>query len=310
MTDYSTAIVAPLARWSSRMALFSASVLLVSLLLHRFTSLPTPVAMNLFAVGFAGLAVASLIGVAAFVQIWRTGFGGAASVAVGLILPLLVFAGPAGYVIAYHNLPRINDVTTDLASPPKFGVLAKRPEGANSSTYPGARFAELQTQGYPDLRTLVLERPTEEAFELVEEVARKLRWRVVAAEPPTGRPGKAGTLEASEQTLIVGFVDDIVVRVEGSPSRARIDVRSASRYGGFDFGQNAARARRFLAELQLRAEATSTGVAGRRGAASARARALLKRQKAGDPEKAGSRTGRGPAQSNAPRAPAQKERQR
>lgn len=310
MTDYSTAIVAPLARWSCRIALFSASVLFVSLLLHRFMSLPTPVAMNLFAVGYAGLAVATLIGIAAFVQIWRTGFGGAASVAAGLILPLVVLAGPAGYVIAYHNLPRINDVTTDVASPPKFVVLAKRPEGTNSSTYPGARFAELQTQGYPDLRTLVLERPAEDAFELVEEAARKLRWRVVAAEPPTGRPGKAGTLEATEQTLIVGFADDIVVRVEGSPSRARIDVRSASRYGSFDFGQNATRVRRFLAEVQSRAEATSTGVAGRRGAASAGARALLKRQKAGDPEKAGSRTGRGPAQSNAPRAPAQKERQR
>ena len=116
-------------------------------------------------------------------------------------------------------------------------------------------------------------------------------------------------LEATDQTLIVGFTDDIVIRVEGSATRSRIDVRSASRYGTFDFGQNAARVRRFLAEVQARAEATSP-VAGRRGAASARARALLKRQKAGDPEKAESRTGRGPAQSNAQRAPAQKERQR
>ena len=132
---------------------------------------------------------------------------------------------------------------------------------------------------------------------------------VAAAEPPTGRPVKAGMLEASDQTLLVGFTDDVVVRVEGSSNRSRIDVRSASRYGKFDFGQNAARVRRFLAEIQARAEATSTGIA-RRGAAGARARALLKRQKAGDREKAESRTGRGPAQPNAQRAPAQKERPR
>ncbi len=310
MTDHSTAIVAPLARWSCRIALFSVSLLLVTLVLHRVTSFSTAVAMNLFLVGYAGAAIAVLIGAVAFVQIWRTGFGGAASVAVGVLMPLLMFAGPVGYAVAFHNLPHINDVTTDVASPPKFVALAKRSDGANSSAYPGQKFADQQTQAYPDLRTLVIERSVEEAFDLVEEAVRKLRWRVAAAEPPTGRPVKAGMLEATDQTMLVGFTDDIVIRVEGSANRARIDARSASRYGSFDFGQNATRVRRFLADVQARAEATSTGVAGRRGAASARARALLKRQKAGDPEKAGSRTGRGPVQSNVQRAPAQKERQR
>ncbi|MBX9591611.1 MAG: DUF1499 domain-containing protein [Hyphomonadaceae bacterium] len=310
MTDYSTAIVAPLARWSCRIALFSVSLLLVSLVLHRATSFSTAVAMNLFLVGYAGAALAILIGLVALVQIWRTGFGGAARVAVGVLLPLLAFAGPVGYAVAFHNLPRINDVTTDLASPPRFSVLAKRPEGANSSAYPGPRFAEQQAQAYPDLRTLVLERPVDEAFDLVEEAVRKLRWRVAAAEPPTGRPVKAGVLEATDQTLIVGFTDDIVIRVDGGANRARIDVRSASRHGRFDFGQNAARVRRFLAEVQARAEATATGVAGRRGLTSSRARALLKRQKADDRGPAGARNERGPAQSNVQRAPQQKERQR
>ena len=63
-------------------------------------------------------------------------------------------------------------------------------------------------------------------------------------------------LEATDQTMLIGFTDDIVVRVEGSANRSRIDVRSASRYGRFDLGQNATRVRRFLAELQARAEAT------------------------------------------------------
>jgi hypothetical protein len=308
MTDTSTAIVAPLARWSCRIALFSVSLLLVGLVLHRATSFSTAVAMNLFLVGYAGAAVAMLVGAVALVQIWRTGFSGAGSMAVGIMLPLLAFAPPVGYAIAHHDLPHINDVTTDVASPPRFAVLAKRPDGANSSAYPGSRFSELQVKAYPDLRTLIMERSAEEAFELVEEAVRKLRWRVVAAEPPTGRPLKSGTLEATDQTLIVGFTDDIVIRVEGSPTRSRIDVRSASRYGTSDFGQNAARVRKFLADVQARAEATAVG--GRRGATSARARALLKRQKGGDPEKAGSRSGRGPAQSNVQRAPAQKERQR
>ena len=256
MTDYSTSIVAPLARWAWRIALFSVCVLLAGLVLHRLASFPTMVAMNLFAVGYAGAGLAILVGLVALVRIWRTGFGGAGRATFGILLPLATLAGPLFYVAAYHNLPRINDVTTDLSTPPRFVALAKRAEGANPSTYPGQQFAEQQAKAYPDLRTVVLDRSADEAFELVEEAVRKLRWRVTAAEPPTGRPSKTGTLEATDQTLVVGFTDDIVIRVEGGPARTRVDVRSASRYGTFDFGQNAARVRRFMAELQARAEAT------------------------------------------------------
>jgi hypothetical protein len=140
---------------------------------------------------------------------------------------------------------------------------------------------------------------------------KKLRWRVAAAEPPTGRQAKTGILEATDQSLIVGFPDDIVIRVEGSQSRTRVDVRSASRYGRFDLGENAARVRRFFAELQARVDATAPGVLNRRALTSARARALLKqRQKAADLQKAGSRNLKGHAPSDAPRAPGQRERQR
>jgi uncharacterized protein (DUF1499 family) len=305
LPDYSTPIVAPLARWSCRIALFSTGLLLVTIVLHRATSFSTAAALNLFAVGYGGAALAFLIGVVALVQIWRTGFGGLASMAAGILLPLLAFAGPIGYALSHFHLPRINDVTTDFESPPQFAALAKRDSGANASAYPGPRFAELQAKAYPDLHTLTMKYSPEDTFDLVEEAARRLRWRVVSAEPPAGR--RPGVLEATDQTLLVGFTDDIVVRVEGSRNRAEIDVRSASRYGRFDFGQNAARVRRFLAEVQARAEAT---VPGRRGANSARARALLKRKKARDQQKGEARNVRAPGQSNAQRGPALKERPR
>ena len=307
MMDYSAAIVAPSARWSCRIALFSVCLLLVSLVLHRAASFPTNVAMNLFLVAFAGAALALLIGLVALVQIWRTGFSGIGNMAAGILLPLMAFAGPIGYAMAHNNLPHISDVTTDFVSPPQFVALAKRPDGANPSRYPGAHVAEVQAKGYPDLRSLTIERSPEEAFELVEEAVRKLRWHVVVSEPPTARSNKPGHLEATEQTMIVGFTDDIAVRIEGIRNRSRIDVRSASRFGSFDFGQNATRVRRFLAEVQTRALST---VAGQGGVASSRARALLKRQKGADRQKGGSRSGRDREQSDAPRGPGQKERQR
>ena len=174
--------------------------------------------------------------------------------------------------------------------------------------YPGSRFALEQQQAYPDLRTFVVDRGVEEAFELVEEVVRKLKWRVAATEPPIGKPAKGGVLEATDQTTVVGFTDDVIVRVEGNAARARIDVRSASRYGGSDLGQNAMRVRRFLAEIQSRVDGTfAATVAGRRALRSTRTGAMVKKVRGGDQQKAESCNGRDRAQSSAQRARGQKE---
>jgi hypothetical protein len=311
MNERARQISAPLARWSSRIAIFSASLVVVGLLLHRLTSFPTPVALNLFFVAFVGATVALLAGLIALAQIWHSGYGGAGGAAVGILLPLLMAVWPLAYVQAYRNMPALNDVTTDLASPPRFTALAKqRVENGNGPIYPAARFAEVQQKGYPDLRTFVIERPVEESFELVEETAARLRWKVVASEAPVGKTAKGGVLEATDQTLVMGFTDDIVVRVEGNLNRSRIDIRSASRFGSFDLGQNATRVRRFLAELKARSETTSPQVAGRRGLRSTRTGAMAKRAKDKLPEKAVSRNERDRAQSSAQRARAQKETQR
>src|SRR5690554_5362893 len=98
-------IVAPLSRWSSRLALFFVSLLLVTLLVHRLGLMPTTLALNLFVVGVAGAAFAALVGLAALGHIWHTGRAGALNVAVGILLPLLAFAGPAAFLAMSYNLP-------------------------------------------------------------------------------------------------------------------------------------------------------------------------------------------------------------
>jgi hypothetical protein len=302
------------ARWASRIAVFSMGLLLVTLVLHRLAAMPTPLALNLFAVSLAGAGLALLVGLAAAARIWFTGDAGAGSAAVGILVALATLGGPLGHAAIHYDRPWINDVTTNLANPPAFVTLAQRPPHANPVTYPGQAYAALQAKAYPDLRTLVLDRSVEEAFELAEEAVRRLRWRVIAEEPPmppaAGRPAEHGIIEATEQTLIVGFTDDIVIRIEGGAKGARIDARSASRYGRADFGENATRLRRLMAEIRARAETTpSAAVAAktREQRPGAAARALLKRQRARDQQKAESRNAQGPAKSDARRAPARKE---
>src|SRR5690606_11021631 len=148
-------------------------------------------------------------------------------------------------------------------NPPAFVALARRPPGANPAAYPGGRFPALQAEGFPDLRTLELDRPAEEAFELVEEAVRRLYWTIVAKQPPAG--GAPGFIEARERTLLVGFPDDIVIRIASDGARARIDARSASRYGRFDFGTNGRRLRQLLAEIRARAEAAPSAAAAAAG---------------------------------------------
>jgi len=309
MIDRSPMIVAPLARWSSRIAVFSASLLVVGVALHRLTSFPTHVAVNLLAVGVVGAGLAILAGLIALMLIWRRGFGGAGMAAFGILLPLLLLAWPLTFVPAFMHLPRINDVTTDVAAPPRFVALAKTRTGeANPAAYPGERVAQEQQKAYPDLRTFVIDRGVEEAFELVEDAVRRLKWRVAASEPPALKPAKSGLLEATDLTPLVGFPDDVVVRVEGNANRTRVDVRSASRYGKADLGQNALRVRRFLAELQARVDSTApTAVAGRRALRTTRTGALVKKLKGRDQQKAESRNKRDRVQSSAQRGRGQKE---
>jgi hypothetical protein len=47
----------------------------------------------------------------------------------------------------------------------------------------------------------------------------------------------------------MGFRDDVAVRIRAIGQGARVDVRSASRYGRHDFGTNAARVRVLLDDI-------------------------------------------------------------
>lgn len=143
-----------------------------------------------------------------------------------------------------RQLPYIHDITTDTENPPAFVALLKeRAAAPNTAEYGGAEVARLQRAAYPDIEPLRLNVPPARAFAMCLETARRLGWRVAAADPASGR------IEASERTRWYGFVDDVVIRVTESAEGARVDVRSVSRVGQSDVGVNAQRIRRFIAAV-------------------------------------------------------------
>jgi uncharacterized protein (DUF1499 family) len=79
-------------------------------------------------------------------------------------------------------------------------------------------------------------------------VITKRKWFIVDARAPqAGR--REGRIEAVSRTPIMGFREDVVVRVRADGEGARVDVRSSSRYGPHDLGGNAARITRLLEEI-------------------------------------------------------------
>jgi uncharacterized protein (DUF1499 family) len=235
-----------LAAWAARFAWFSLAVAVLSIIIVRVGMLEIGPALATFAAALIFAALAILLALASFVTIWRQGLSGLGRAVGALVLGLLLLAYPGYLMYRGSKLPAITDVTTDTANPPHFGGLARlRPRGRNE--YPGARVAALQHAAYPDIEPLQYEAPAALAYKVALAVVTKRKWHILDTAPPA--PGRPGEIEAVARTLIMGFRDDVVVRVSAAGAGSRIDVRSASRYGTGDFGTNARRVVALLSDI-------------------------------------------------------------
>jgi len=241
------------ARWARRIAVFFLQLLILTAILHRFFELSTPAAINLIIVCVVGLALAVLIATVSLIRIWFGGQTGAANDFAAIIVGLIGLALPAYILTKAVALPEVNDVQTSPADPLQFTVLLEqRPRDANPLGAQSPDQAQLQAEAYADLGPIVVDRPAAAAFTVVNEAVNQLGWNVVVNEAP-GESG-IGRIEATDSTLIMGFTDDVVVRVKGDDTSAVIDIRSASRYGTHDAGANADRIAAFEAEVNTALE--------------------------------------------------------
>ncbi len=307
MTENSPALFSS---WCPRIALFSGALIVTAALLHRLLGMPTPLALNLFLVGFALAAIALLLGAVAIGDVWRRGADGGGWAVIGMVVATAVLCWPLAMLPSYLNTPHINDATTDLTAPPPFQSLAKERSRAgvkHPDRHPGGQSLELQKAAYPDLRPLTVVRGPDETYELALEALKRLRFQIVAETPP--RAGQAGAIEAVDRTTIIGFYDDVVVRITGDDGRTRVDVRSASRFGTHDLGRNASRVRRVLAELQGRIDASVSTPSQRFARIKSRldkGKSQVKRGKGSDRKTSDRRRGSDAARSGAQRAPVPK----
>lgn len=177
------------------------------------------------------------------------------------LLPVVLVVKQVG--LAGFQAPPIHDISTDLSDPPVFVFAqAERGQHENSLEHGGEALAEQQRAGYPQLAPLQLSASKAEIWTAVKAVISANDWRVL------GEDKSRGHIEAVITTPLMGFADDMVIRIrasvpltetaganEGSAKSPVIegyivDVRSVSRLGVSDLGANAARIEAVFKALQ------------------------------------------------------------
>jgi uncharacterized protein (DUF1499 family) len=164
---------------------------------------------------------------------------------VGLIMGTVLVTVSWNWEQIAKRVPPIHDITTDTTNPPKFvAIVPLQEKNWNSLEYGGPAVAKKQHNTYPDIAPLLLAAPLDQTFDKALSVAKRMDWIIIDANKEEGR------IEAVATTFWFGFKDDIVIRIEKSDSKSRVDIRSVSRVGVSDLGTNAKRIREFLRAMK------------------------------------------------------------
>lgn len=275
-----------LAIWSRRAALVSIPVLLLAIIGSRTGFLDVTLVLALLALGLAQAFSAVVAAVLAFGAIWRDARAGFAAAVLGLAVGAAVLAYPGVLFARLFQLPAIADVTTDPANVPAFlGIDWQHAD-------PTPQQMAAQMAAYPEVVSHVYAADAAHVFEEVALLVGERGWDVMLEEPPVvaapalpavlapadaapasppvapapafGAPGLGdaatpappvstpGYVTAVAWTPVVGFREDVAIRVMAGPEGAIVDMRSASRVFAHDFGSDARRIERFLADLDGR----------------------------------------------------------
>lgn len=253
---YQSEPVSSLATWARNLAVFAVVAVVVSIIIVRFGFLEMKPALATFLAGLAIAVLSILFGLAGFAAIWQNGSRGMARILLAFLINGAILAYPAYLGLQYRKLPAIHDITTDPIDPPRFDALARlrTGDGANSAVYAGLYSAEQQRQFYPDIEPIELEISVDRAYAIALQLVNKRKWLVIDERAPQP-PRRIGRIEAVARSPIMGFREDISIRVVPDGEDSRVDIRSASRYFDSDLGSNAARVTKFIDDLNTAADA-------------------------------------------------------
>lgn len=184
-----------------------------------------------------------------------------------LVTPLLAAALGAGVLAIVGQVrtqaaanPPIHDVATDWSDPLMFGpkITAARNEAAADNrveaaprvqpqpqdpNLTGTPIAAVNARTCPGAVPVVLTGTVADAYNRARGAVIRENYAIVTDNPEGGR------LEATATTQYMKLVGDVIVRVKPEGAGARVDIRSISRMGIADLGENCRRVTRLRSAI-------------------------------------------------------------
>jgi len=226
------------ADWGHGLAVIAIPILIIAALGHRYGNIETGALFVILAVAFVLALLGLMFSISAILVVWRQGHRGASAAMKGIAYGLISLALPAIAVLAFAFYPKLHDISTDVIDPP----------GIRGNAVFDDKTIDAQRMAYPDLVPRRFTVDTEELANAALKAVERVGWTVTDRSLPS-QPGEPGVILAEHRTLVFAFVDDITVRVLPDPIGSLLDLRSRSRVGAHDLGENARHMRRYLTEL-------------------------------------------------------------
>ena len=224
--------------WARRLGSFAVPLTLIPILMHRAAAIDTTAFEWVEAVAIFVALLGVVAGIGGLVRIWKTGDQGWGRAISGLILSLLCLAPIGALAVEYVRYPMVDEFSTDPADPPPL-VSANLPATATApSKAIAAAFPNVKTRSYP--------LPAARMFDIADKLVAERGWDVQVRHVPNDEV--AGQLNAIAASLL-GFREEIAIRVSNDGNGCSVDVRSASLSPLHEPGANARRVEEFLAAL-------------------------------------------------------------
>lgn len=231
-----------LAIWARRLGAFALPLAFLPVLLHRERVISSDEFLIIEAVAAGFAILAFVLAISAYARLWVSGDRGWVRASIGLLFALICLL-PMGAVawLALHY-PAIGDVSTDDLRPPQLLTGVGRAKTPSERDEILAVFPNARTRSYPIA--------AQQMFDIVEQLALASGWDVRARRAPT-TPVDTGQLNLISTSLL-GWRDEVVLRVAGFAAGSTVDMRSTPTHGWLDLGENGRRVESFLLALDNR----------------------------------------------------------
>lgn len=227
--------------WAQRMGNFALPLSVLPVWLHRSELMSSEIFQSIILVAIVLASMAILLGIAAYIRIWQTGDHGWGRASLSIFIGLLCLSPIIYGANLATRYPLTNDVTTDWNK--NLSLTQKEaPQVSASSALP----EEIQL-AFPGVKARLYNLSPQQVFRLLEDIIEAREWNVIEKNQP-GNTGREGQINAVAMTLI-GWRDEVVLRVTPSRDGTKVDMRSTSLNGVHDLGTNGLRIENFLADL-------------------------------------------------------------